>query len=86
MTKPLKAAPPPVHSPHHSHHRAEVQTRIRDGGLRYASKPTGSPYPRDLGVMLSCFLCGRHRPQGLMKRRLLLGRQHVVCGDGCAQG
>lgn len=64
----------------------DATTRIRDGGLRYESKATGSPYPRDMGVTLSCFLCGRHRPRSALKSRKLVGRQHHVCADGCSPG
>lgn len=63
---------------------ADATSRIRDGGLRYESKPTGSPYPRDMGVTLSCFLCGRHRPRTALTSRKLVGRQQNVCTDGCA--
>lgn len=59
-------------------------SRIRDGGLRYENKATGSPYARDMGVTLSCFLCGRHRPRAALKTRKLVGRHHNVCADGCS--
>lgn len=79
MSKQFKEVRPPARDP------SAVQTRIRDGGLRYESKASGSPYARDLGVMLSCLLCGRHRPRSAMKLRKLIGRNHVVCADGCGK-
>jgi hypothetical protein len=68
------------------HDAGNAATRIRDGGLRYQSKATGSPYARDLGMMLSCFLCGRHRPRAALMSRKLIGRHQNVCADGCSRG
>lgn len=65
---------------------APVPTRIRADGLRYQSKASGSPYARDMGMMLSCFLCGRHRPRTALHTRKLLGRHHQVCADRCGRG
>lgn len=78
MSKQFKEVRPPV--------RDEAPTRIREGGLRYESKAGGSPYARDLGMVLSCFLCGRHRPRAALKTRKLVGRHHTVCADGCTKG
>lgn len=78
MSKQFKAVQTPA--------RDDSRTRIREGGLRYEAKATGSPYARDLGVMLSCFLCGRHRPRSALKTRKLVGRHHSVCAEGCGAG
>lgn len=57
---------------------------VAEGGLRFKSKALGSPFGKqDPDASMSCFLCGRRWPRSSMKTRRLLGRNHLVCGEGC---
>lgn len=57
-------------------------------GLRHRAKPAGSPYAPhgSFGQTMSCFLCGKHRPRGVLQPRKLLGRTQYVCRLGCGDG
>lgn len=62
----------------------DKKTVVSEGGLRFKSKVQGSPFGDVLvGVLMSCFLCGRHRPRSALMPRRVLGRSQLVCGDGC---
>lgn len=66
----------------------DVKTSIEADGLRYRSKAPGSPFaPVGAfgGSTMSCFLCGKHRPRGLLKSRKLLGRSQFVCAPSCKE-
>lgn len=59
-------------------------TRIAQDGLRYTSKPAGSPFPSAAnGATMSCFKCSRHESRALGAWRLILGQKRFVCSD-CA--
>lgn len=61
----------------------DKKTVVAGGGQRFKSKVPGSPYGDVLGALMSCFLCGRHRPRAVLTSRRMLGRIHLVCGEGC---
>jgi hypothetical protein len=55
-------------------------------GLRYKSKPSGSPFKAGASLgsaTMSCFLCGKHRTRSLMKTRNVLGKAQAVCAPNC---
>jgi hypothetical protein len=64
-----------------------VKTAVDADGLRYRSKPAGSPFA-SAGVFsaatMSCFLCGKHRPRSVLKSRKIAGKTHFVCSPNCA--
>jgi hypothetical protein len=64
-----------------------VKTTVDPDGLRYRSKPAGSPFA-STGVFsaatMSCFLCGKHRPRSVLKSRKIAGKTHFVCSPDCA--
>jgi hypothetical protein len=64
-----------------------TKTSIDADGLRYRSKPTGSPFAT-AGVFsaatMSCFMCGKHRPRSMLKSRKIAGKTHFVCMPNCA--
>jgi hypothetical protein len=67
---------------------ATKTTRIEADGLRYRSKPSGSPFVSagDFNAAtMSCFLCGKHRPRAALKSRKLLGKTHAVCAPSCKE-
>lgn len=66
--------------------KAEVKTAVVADGLRYKSKPSGSPFKVGStlgGATMSCFLCGKHRVRSLMKTRNVLGKAQAVCSPSC---
>lgn len=60
----------------------DTTTRIKDNGLRYASKVSGSPFS-GRGQTRSCFKCGQHRSADQLMSQRLLGRVHMVCKPSC---
>lgn len=59
---------------------------IVSDGLRYKSKPAGSPFvnhPGGFGSTMSCFKCGTHRPPSELESMKFLGRSQKVCKGGC---
>jgi len=42
-----------------------IKTEINSDGLRYKSRPTGSPFgpTGHAGAIMSCFKCGKHKPR-----------------------
>ena len=63
-----------------------VKTRIDSAGLRYVSKPAGSPFaPKDSfsAQTMSCFLCGVHRPRAALRTRKMFGKWQHICDPGC---
>lgn len=83
---------PPVRSPAHeglpSSRRAKKTTpEVVADGLRYKSKPTGSPFTNQsgFGSTMSCFKCGKHKPSAELESKKLLGKNHKVCKGGCAK-
>lgn len=60
----------------------DTTTRIKDDGLRYASKVSGSPFS-GRGQTRSCFKCGQHRSAEQLMSQRLLGRVHMVCKPSC---
>src|SRR2546423_7833958 len=66
----------------------EIKTTIDSDGLRYRSKPAGSPFGSAgafTTATMSCFLCGKHRPRASLKGRKLLGRTQFVCAPSCKE-
>lgn len=66
-------------------------TVVQDDGLRYKRKATGSPFGAGVNgglhqTAMSCFKCGRHKPRSELATRRLLGRNQLVCADGCTKG
>lgn len=60
----------------------DTTTRIKDDGLRYSSKVSGSPFS-GRGQTRSCFKCGQHRSADQLMSQRLLGRMHMVCKPSC---
>lgn len=61
-------------------------SRMDASGLRYIRKAHGTPFSErqgDSSRTMSCFLCGQHRPRGLLQSRKLVGRTHCVCAPSC---
>ncbi len=66
--------------------KPEVKTAVLADGLRYKSKPSGSPFKAGASLgsaTMSCFLCGKHRTRSLMKTRNVLGKAQAVCAPNC---
>jgi hypothetical protein len=61
----------------------DVPTKVKAGGLRYASKATGTDFPGPYGATMSCMLCGRHLLRGRLVSFKLAGSRQFRCKDGC---
>ncbi len=64
----------------------EVTTIVRDDGLRYLSKSSGSPFPNALasGIgTMSCFFCGTHRGRSSRTTQKVMGHSRAVCAPAC---
>ncbi len=63
-----------------------VESVIRDDGLRYKVKPSGTQFPStgrlSTGTM-SCFRCGTHRPLVELEYKPVIGVKRRVCKGGC---
>ncbi|MBH9553944.1 hypothetical protein [Inhella gelatinilytica] len=60
----------------------DTHTTVRDDGLRYEAKISGSPFFGS-GHMRSCFKCGKHRLPTSLKSVKILGRTERVCAPDC---
>ena len=60
-----------------------VKTQLREGGLRYVSKATGSDFPGAFGATMSCIRCGRHVARSSLESFLLAGARQYRCRAGC---
>lgn len=64
----------------------ETPTLVRDDGLRYLSKTSGSPFPNafasGIGTM-SCFFCGTHRGTTSRTTQKVMGKSRTVCRPAC---
>ena len=68
--------------------RPTTKTTIVDGGLRYKTKASGSPFQANAYTAtstMSCFLCGAHRVRSLLGTRKLLGKFQYVCAPSCKE-
>lgn len=63
----------------------EVSTKVADGGLRYASKKSGSPFGGQLNNTRSCIFCGTHRGPSQRKGIRFGARNEVACEPVCAR-
>ena len=66
--------------------KAEVKTAVVADGLRYKSKPSGSPFRASAsfsGATMSCFMCGKHRTRAQLRTRQVLGKSQSVCAPSC---
>lgn len=66
--------------------RSDSKTTVLEGGLRYKSKVSGSPFATtgSFGAAtMSCFLCGKHRARSLMTTRKVAGKSQPVCSPSC---
>ena len=66
--------------------KADVKTAVVADGLRYKSKPSGSPFRASAsfsGATMSCFMCGKHRLRSQMRTRQVLGKSQSVCAPSC---
>lgn len=61
----------------------EVKTKIRNGGLRYEAKSTGTSFPGAFGVTMSCIQCGRHVPRSTLESFRFAGARQFRCRNGC---
>jgi hypothetical protein len=59
-----------------------VTTVIKDDGLRYRAKESGSPFV-GTGNTRSCFKCGKHRTPDQLQPKRILGRTEMVCKPSC---
>lgn len=62
-------------------------TVIKNDGLKYKSKVSGSPFGTTTfagTATMSCFLCGKHRAREFLKMRKLVGKYQSVCSPSCA--
>jgi hypothetical protein len=59
-----------------------TRTKLREDGLRYAAKASGSPF-LGTGSTRSCFKCGRHRQASQLQSKRVLGRSEMVCKPAC---
>ncbi len=66
-------------------HPNEEASQIHANGLRYLSKPIGSPFGSSPGRTMSCFLCGSHRPRAFLRGFRVAGSLHYRCDGGCNQ-
>lgn len=57
-------------------------TQIAEDGLRYVSKQPGSVFGPTAGMM-SCFVCGTHRPRSFLKPFRLGASINYRCREGC---
>ena len=60
----------------------DTSTKVSQDGLRYSAKPSGSPFLGS-GNTRSCFKCGKHRQQGQLMSKRVLGRSEMVCSPSC---
>lgn len=58
---------------------------IREDGLRYRNKVAGSVFGAGPVAMLSCFLCGQHRPRSILRSMKVANATHYRCGEGCGK-
>ena len=66
--------------------KPDTKTAVVADGLRYKSKPSGSPFRASAsfsGATMSCFLCGKHRVRSQMRTRQFLGKSQSVCAPSC---
>lgn len=61
----------------------QVKTEIRPGGLRYASKPTGSLFPGGTAGTMSCYRCSRHVARSQLEAFQVAGTRQYRCRGGC---
>ena len=59
-------------------------TQIHADGLRYRSKAPGSVFGPTTGMM-SCFMCGMHRPRTFLRTFKVAGATNYRCIGGCRQ-
>jgi hypothetical protein len=58
----------------------DVATNISQDGLRYKSRPTGSPFGETAShSTMSCFKCGLHKSRALGSFKKMLGKSMFVC-------
>jgi hypothetical protein len=58
-----------------------IPTQISTDGLRYKSRPSGSPFGPNSGASLSCYKCGQHKSRNLGTNRVLCGKKMFGCFD-----
>ena len=66
--------------------KPDVKTAVVADGLRYKSKPSGSPFRASAsfsGATMSCFMCGKHRLRSQMRTKQVLGKSQSVCAPSC---
>ncbi|MFZ3118674.1 MAG: hypothetical protein WA159_10185 [Variovorax sp.] len=66
--------------------KPDTKTAVLADGLRYKSKPSGSPFRASAsfsGATMSCFMCGKHRLRSQMRTRQVLGKSQSVCAPTC---
>jgi len=55
-------------------------TTVRQDGLRYKAKPSGTPFKSSaLGSSMSCLLCGQHTPRTEGAFRKIFNARQFVC-------
>lgn len=66
---------------------APQESVLSSDGLRYKVKKTGSPFgPSQMAsgaATMSCFKCGRHRPNTELISKHILGKNQRICPDNC---
>ena len=68
----------------HQMYLPDQTTKINADGLRYESKEPGSQFGPTTGLM-SCFVCGNHRPRSFLRPFRLGAGINYRCRSGCKQ-
>jgi hypothetical protein len=59
------------------------KTEIRDDGLRYVSKATGSIFGAGNSGTMSCFRCSKHVARSRLEVFKVAGTRQYRCRGGC---
>ena len=68
--------------------KAEAKTAVKANGLRYKPRALAAPFGTGAsfgGAIMSCFMCGKHRPRSLMGTRKVAGKSQTVCAPSCKE-
>lgn len=66
--------------------KAKKAPEVAANGLRFKTKPAGSPFSNQsggFGSTMSCFRCGQHFPASELETKKYLGKSQKVCKGGC---
>lgn len=63
--------------------KPQVKDEIRDGGLRYVSKSTGSLFAGGTAGTMSCYRCSKHVARSQLEAFRIAGTRQYRCKGGC---